>query len=411
MTRRRALRGGRLGRPARSGDSFTTSGELGAEADVALAHAVEHDVDPPATDHPLEAVVAVLALEEPGLDELREHLEALHALGRGREGGGDARPGAHPLEPGGEARARPGRVAGVGEALDIGGDRQVAPPEGPAVEPGPIAELPLEVALHARRLLGAAGEESLGERTAGALEDADLHRGPADRLDVGVAQLLEHAHARALGGGGGEERRRRPAVLDVLEDDGRVEDPGVAVHQRGHLEARVGGREGVVPPAHEVGQPALDGDALLGERDLDLLRVGRERMLVEENHGRGTRADSARAAQGCAPARPALSTKPAEAAKGRARRTPWPSASRRPRAPTRSPSSSSSTIACTPPARRAGAHSCRSSSPSSRAGARSWRAAGCGRSWRARGTRSWRARRPWSTAATTATGASASVTS
>src|SRR5438094_125493 len=179
MTRRRALRGGRLGRPARSGDSFTTSGELGAEADVALAHAVEHDVDPPATDHPLEAVVAVLALEEPGLDELREHLETLHTLGRGREGGGDARPGAHPLEPGGEARARPGRVAGVGEALDIGGDRQVAPPEGPAVEPGPIAELPLEVALHARRLLGAAGEEALGERTAGALEDAELHPGRA----------------------------------------------------------------------------------------------------------------------------------------------------------------------------------------------------------------------------------------
>src|SRR5438876_477164 len=346
MTRRRALRGGRLGRPARSGDSFTTSAELGAEADVALAHAVEHDVDPPAADHPLEPVVAVLALEEPGLDELREHLEAPHALGRGREGGGDARPGAHPLEPGGEAGARPGRVAGVGEALDIGDHRQVAPPEGPAVEPGPIGELPLEVAMRARRLLGAAGEESLGKRPAGALEDADLHRGPADRLDVGVAQLLEHAHARALGGG-----------------------------------------------------------------DRDLLRVGRERMLVEENHGRGTRADSARAAQGCAPARPALSTKPAEAAKGRARRTPWPSASRRPRAPTRSPSSSSSTIACTPPARRAGAHSCRSSSPSSRAGARSWRAAGCGRSWRARGTRSWRARRPWSTAATTATGASASVTS
>src|SRR5438876_1230721 len=166
MTRRRALRGGRLGRPARSGDSFTTSAELGAEADVALAHAVEHDVDPPAADHPLEPVVAVLALEEPGLDELREHLEAPHALGRGREGGGDARPGAHPLEPGGEAGARPGRVAGVGEALDIGDHRQVAPPEGPAVEPGPIGELPLEVAMRARRLLGAAGEESLGARRA-----------------------------------------------------------------------------------------------------------------------------------------------------------------------------------------------------------------------------------------------------
>src|SRR5438094_132029 len=202
-------------RPPGDGTGFVhgRSGEFHAEADVPLAHALENDVDAAAADHPLQAMVAVLALEESRLDELRDHREALHALGRGREGGGDARPGAHPLEPDGEARARRRRVASVGDALHVRDDRQVAPPEGGAVEPGPVGELPLEVAVHARCLRGAAGEELLGERASGAPEDADLHRGPADRLDVGVAQLLQHAHARALGRRGREERRPRPGPL------------------------------------------------------------------------------------------------------------------------------------------------------------------------------------------------------
>src|SRR5437667_909140 len=67
------------------------STELGAETDVPLSHAVEHDVDAAAAEHPLQPVIAVLALEHARLDQLRDHLEALHALRRRLERRGDAR--------------------------------------------------------------------------------------------------------------------------------------------------------------------------------------------------------------------------------------------------------------------------------------------------------------------------------
>src|SRR6185295_13449388 len=44
--------------------------ELAAEADVLLAHALEHDLGAPAAHHPVEAMVAVLALEQAGGDQL-----------------------------------------------------------------------------------------------------------------------------------------------------------------------------------------------------------------------------------------------------------------------------------------------------------------------------------------------------
>src|SRR5207249_4955741 len=76
---------------------LTALGELRAEAEVALAH-VEHDVDPVAGNHRLETVVAVRALEEPGLDEWggrgatsinARSGRALDKAGRGCQGTGE----------------------------------------------------------------------------------------------------------------------------------------------------------------------------------------------------------------------------------------------------------------------------------------------------------------------------------
>src|SRR4030095_6391423 len=50
--------------------------ELGGEADVAVLDAVEDDVDAPAAHHPLEPMVAVLALEHARADELPDHVGA-----------------------------------------------------------------------------------------------------------------------------------------------------------------------------------------------------------------------------------------------------------------------------------------------------------------------------------------------
>src|SRR5262245_26342364 len=112
------------------------------------------------------------------------------------------------------------------------GTMAVAPAEGRAVEPLPVSELPVEVRVHARNLLAPAREELRRKLTRRALEDVDLHGGPRDRLVIGVAEFLEHAHARPLRRGRGKKRRRRPPLLDVLEDDRRVEDVRLAVDQR-----------------------------------------------------------------------------------------------------------------------------------------------------------------------------------
>src|SRR5689334_23086488 len=126
-----------------------TSGELGAEADRAASHALEHDVGATAPHHPLEAVVAVLALEHPGLDELWNHLEPLHARLRHGERGGDARPRARSLEPAGEPGPARRRIPGRRGAVDERDDGEVAPPEGRAVEPGAVSELAVEIRVHA----------------------------------------------------------------------------------------------------------------------------------------------------------------------------------------------------------------------------------------------------------------------
>src|SRR5579875_3535167 len=163
-----------------------------------------------------------------------------------------------------------------------GGRGEIAPAEGLAVEPRPPGELALEPRVRAAHLLGGAREQPRGKLARRALEDADLVDGPVDRLVVGVAELLDHAHACTRGRPAREQRRLGPAILDVLEDDRRVEDRRVAVEERGHLEPRARGRKGRVA-AEEIRKPRLEGDALLEERDLHLLRVGGQRVLVEDD--------------------------------------------------------------------------------------------------------------------------------
>ena len=231
-------------------------------------------------------MVAVLADELAGRDELRQHLEAAHAGGGRFDHRGDARPRPHAIEPRGEPRAVRRRVAVERRSLHVRYDREVAPTERVDVEERARPQLLLEPGVDAGRLLGGAAEKPLGETTLRALEDVDLEAGPVDRLVVGVADVLEHAHPRALRGRLRQQRRRRPAVLDVLEDHRRVEDCCVAVDQGRHLEARVEGAELSEVAAGERWDLGLERHALLGERDLHLLRVRGEWMLVELHHAR-----------------------------------------------------------------------------------------------------------------------------
>src|ERR1700730_17544381 len=76
-------------------------------------------------------------------------------------------------------------------------------------------------------------------------------------------------------------------VLEVLEDDGGIEDAGVAVDQRRHLETQAcrGERTGRFARAQALRCFDLERETLFAQRDLDLLRVRRERMFVEQHHG------------------------------------------------------------------------------------------------------------------------------
>ena len=145
------------------------------------------------------------------------------------------------------------RVAAHGGGVHEGTTDRSPQPKSVAVEERPVAELAVEVGVDAGDLLGGARQQLVGGLAGGALKDAHLEHRPVDGLVVGVAELLEHAHAGArrapLGSSGGS----RPAVLEVFEDDGRIEDRGVAVDQRRHFLARVGGLEPGSPPQNRSG--------------------------------------------------------------------------------------------------------------------------------------------------------------
>src|SRR5471032_3639328 len=76
-------------------------------------------------------------------------------------------------------------------------------------------------------------------------------------------------------------------VLEIFQDDGRVEDARLAIDQSRHFEARTGGgeRAGRVARAQRLRRFEVEGEALLAQRDLHFLRIGRQRMFVEQHHG------------------------------------------------------------------------------------------------------------------------------
>src|SRR5262249_36175176 len=77
-----------------------------------------------------------------------------------------------------------------------------------------------------------------------------------------------------------------PFVFDVFEDDGRIEEPDAFVDQGRHFAARIGLQEFTVrlAGADRDRHLGLVLHALLIERDLDLLRIRRKWMLVDD-HG------------------------------------------------------------------------------------------------------------------------------
>jgi hypothetical protein len=227
-------------------------------------------------------VIAVEALELAARHHLRqlgEVAERRHCLA---EDALRARPHPQALEPARERAPRGRRIAEVGRRVHMRRDRQIGPAEGGATEPGSLAEALREPDVHAARLLGSPSHQLLGERAGGAAEDENLGDGPVDGLIVRVAHVLDHAGLCSRERRRRQERRRGPAFLQVFEDDGRVED-GLAVDfERRHFEARIH-RHVVVErrPRTDGRLPQLEGDALLQQRDLHLLRVGRQRVLVE----------------------------------------------------------------------------------------------------------------------------------
>src|SRR5262249_22806425 len=84
-------------------------------------------------------------------------------------------------------------------------------------------------------------------------------------------------------------------VLEIFEDDGRIEDLGIAVDQSRHLVARARLGEHALGLARAQCRRSLgrEVEALLAQRDLDLLGVGRQRVLVEQHHGNSSRTETA----------------------------------------------------------------------------------------------------------------------
>ena len=120
----------------------------------------------------------------------------------------------------------------------------------------------------------------------GAPEPADFRQPPVDRLEVGVHRLFQHPHARPFGRRLRQEGGIGPAVLDVFEDDGGIEDADRAVHEGRNLRPGVRLDEFArrAARAKAAGGECLEGLALLAQGDLDLLSVGRERVVVELQH-------------------------------------------------------------------------------------------------------------------------------
>ena len=65
-------------------------------------------------------------------------------------------------------------------------------------EPFRLGQFPLQPTVHATQLFCGAGAEGIRELPRGAFEVTDLAKSPIDRLEMGVANLLDHARASPL---------------------------------------------------------------------------------------------------------------------------------------------------------------------------------------------------------------------
>lgn len=168
------------------------------------------------------------------------------------------------------------------------GARALAPDLGASAHSGNSrsASVIARVSCAMLRAGGQARETGFDTRVCRAGRDAE-ERGEAGdgRRHEPVGVVLEQARPRAGGDALGQERRPRRALLQPLENHGRVVEDEVALHERRHLAAGVR-VEQLLGLAHDGrardGQALLVGpEALLGERDPHLGGVGAQGMRVE----------------------------------------------------------------------------------------------------------------------------------
>src|SRR5438067_601237 len=221
----------------------------------------------------------------PSSRSLPSRRERLHRRAEARDLLRHARPGQHALVPGaqtrvgvGQRRAEARRERDREEVADVG-DAEIPAQVGPLVEPsletvvvlrdaGAGACDPLRVSLAGR----------LGEDLRDQLEDERKQDLVGRRLGLPAAGP-RHDVLRVEG-------RARIAVLEVLEDDGRVVEPEPAVHQDRYLALRVRGEHlGVLrlvsPRPAERHRDYLVREPLLAERDAHLAGEETERTRVE----------------------------------------------------------------------------------------------------------------------------------
>src|SRR5271166_1803472 len=139
--------GRRFGRRCRARPAPSRLVELAEEPDVFPRETVENDLEAASADHPLEAMVAIFALKESLLDELRDIRHPGDNRRRLFGGGRYARPLVHPFEPPMKTTLRLRRKTEPTRPVQIGHDHEVAPAKAVTAKPRPRPELPLEPAL------------------------------------------------------------------------------------------------------------------------------------------------------------------------------------------------------------------------------------------------------------------------
>src|SRR5262249_1187640 len=181
-------------------EAFGRSTNLEGEADVLLGDPLADDRFAAAAHHPLEPMIAILAHPSSRSDQLGNLLDRRHCRVERLNAASRAVARARALEPGGERRSGGRREAEHGGHLDVREHGDVAGTEALAVEPLAASELALEPGVYSAPLIGGAHRQRFGERSARSTEETDLVESPIDRLNVGVADVLDHPYTSALGG-------------------------------------------------------------------------------------------------------------------------------------------------------------------------------------------------------------------